>query len=54
MLFSISKQFFPKLSGQLMLMIGVITVVVTPKDKTKLYPLAREKGRILSKSLVSL
>ena len=52
MLFSISKQSFPKLSGQLMLMTDVISGVVTPKGKTKSKPLAREKVRILSKFVV--
>ena len=49
MLFSISK-IFPKVEGQLMPMTGVITGVVTPKDKTKSNPVAREKVRIFSKS----
>ena len=31
----------------------VISVVVTPKDKTKSNPLARLKVRILSKSVIS-
>ena len=35
MLCSISKQSFPKLLGQLMPRTGVISGVVTPKDKTK-------------------
>ena len=54
MLFSISKQSFPTLPGQLMSMTGVISGAVTPKDKTKSNPLAREKVRILSKSVVSI
>ena len=37
-----------------MSMTGVVSGVVTPKDKTKSNPLAREKVRILSKSVVSL
>ena len=53
MIFSISKQFFLKLPGQLMSMTGVINGAVKPKDKTKSNPLAREKVRILSKSVVS-
>ena len=52
MLFSISKQSFPTLPGKLMSMTGVISGVVTPKDKTKSNPLAREKVRIFSKSVV--
>ena len=67
MLFSISKHSFPKIQGQLMPMTGVISGVVTPKDKTKsnrlgvVTPkdktksnrLAGLKVRIFSKSLVS-
>ena len=53
MLFSISKQSFPKLPGQQMPMTGVISGVVTPKDKTNSDPLAGEKVRILSKSVVN-
>ena len=34
-------------------MTGVISGVVTPKDKTKSNPLARLKVRIFSKSVVS-
>ena len=49
MLFSISKQTFSKIQGQLMPMIGV----VTPKDKTELNPLARLKVKIFSKTVVS-
>ena len=52
MLFSISKQSLPELPSQLMAMTGVISEVVTPKDKVKSKPLAREKVRILSKSVV--
>ena len=52
MFFSISKQSFPKLLGQLMPVIGVASGVVTAKDKTKSNPHAREKVRILSKSVV--
>ena len=33
-------------------MSGVISGVITPKDKIKLNPLAREKDRIYSKSVV--
>ena len=43
MLFSISKQPYPTLPGQLMTMTGVISGVVTAKDKTKSNPLATEK-----------
>ena len=53
MLFSISKQSFPKLPGQQMPITGVKSGVVTPKDKIKSNPLAREKVRILSKSVVN-
>ena len=53
MFFSISKQSFPTLPGQLMFMTGVISGVVTPKDKTKSNPLAREKVSFLSISVVS-
>ena len=53
MLFSISKQSFTKLPGQLILMTGVISEILTPKDKIKSNPLATEKVRILSKSVVS-
>ena len=54
MFFSISKYSFPKIQGQLiMLMIEVISGVVTPKDKTKSNFLARLKVRIFSKSVVS-
>ena len=42
-----------KLPGQLLPMTGAISEVVTPKDKTKSNPLAQEKVRILSKSVVS-
>ena len=42
MLFSTSKQSFPKLPNQLMPITGVISRVVTPKSN----PLAREKARI--------
>ena len=52
MLSSISKQTFQKIQGQLMLMTGVISGFVTPKDKTKPNPLARLKVRIFSKSVV--
>ena len=53
MLFSISKHSFPKIQGQLMPMTGVISRVITPKDKTTSNPLARLKVRIFSKSVVS-
>ena len=35
MLFGISKQTFLKISGELMPMTGVISGVITPKDKVK-------------------
>ena len=53
MLFSISKQTFPKIEGHLMPMTGVISDVVTPEDKTKSNHLGSLKVRILSKSEVS-
>ena len=53
MFFSISKQSYPKLLGQLIPMTGVISEVVTHKDETKSNPLARKKVRILSKSVVA-
>ena len=53
MLFSISKQAFPKIEANLMPITRVTSAVVTPKDKTKSNPLARLKVRILSKSEVS-
>ena len=53
LLFSISKQSFQKLPRQLMPMTEVISWSVTPKDKTKSNPLAREKVSIFSKSAVS-
>ena len=52
-LFSISKDSFPRIQGQLMPMTGVISGVTTPKDKTKSNPLARLKVRIFSKSVAS-
>ena len=53
MLFNISKQTFLKLPSQIMPLSGVRIGVVTPKSKTKSNPLAGQKVRILSKSLVS-
>ena len=53
MLFSILKHSFPRIQGQLMPMTGVISGVVTPKDKTKSNPLARLKVRIFTKSVNS-
>ena len=47
MLFSISKHYFPKIQGQLMSVAGIISGVVTPKDKTKWNPLPRLKVRAL-------
>ena len=47
------KTFFSRIQGQLMPMTGVISGVVTPRDKTKSNPLARLKLRIFSKSVVS-
>ena len=43
MLFSISKQTSPKLPSQLMPKPCVISVVMTPKDKTKSSPFDRQK-----------
>ena len=51
MLFNISQQSFSKLPGKLS-MTGVISGVVTHRDKTKSNFLAREKVRISSKSVV--
>ena len=51
MLFSISKQIFSKI--QQMPMTGVISGVITPKDKTKSNPLAILKVRLFSKSVVN-
>ena len=53
MLFSISKQTFPKLQGQLMPMTQAASGVVTAKDKTKSNPVASQKVRIFSKSVTS-
>ena len=53
MLFNISKHSFAKIQGQLMPMTGVISGVVTLKDKTRSNPLARLKVRIFSKSVVN-
>ena len=53
MLFSISKQSFAILPGQLISMTEVISGVVTLKDKTKSNPRAREEVRFLSMSVVS-
>ena len=53
MLFSISKHSFAGIKGQLMPIIGVISGVVTPKDKNKSNSLARLKVRIFSKSMVT-
>ena len=52
MLLSISKHSFSRIQGQLMSMTGVISGVVTPKDKSKSNPLARFKIRIFSKSVI--
>ena len=52
-LFTISKDSFPRIQGQLMPMTGVISGVTTPKDKSKSNPLTRLKVRIFSKSVVS-
>ena len=46
------KTFFPKIQGQLMPMTGVISEVVTPKNKSNSNPLAKLQVRI-SKSVVS-
>ena len=53
LLFSISRQTFPKIQGQLMPMTRVISGAITPKYKTKSSPLARLKVRISSKYVVS-
>ena len=45
MLFSRSKQTFPKTEANLMSMTRVTSGVVTPKDNTKSNPLARLKVR---------
>ena len=47
------KTFFPKNTRSTNAMTGVISGVVTHKDKTKSNPLARLKVRIFSKSVVS-
>ena len=52
MLLSISKHSFSRIQGQLMPMTGVISGVVTPKDKNKSNHLARLKVRIFSKSVI--
>ena len=52
-LFSISKHYFSKIQGQLMIITGFISRMVTPKDKSKSNPPARLKVRIFSKSVVS-
>ena len=49
MLFSISKDSFPKMQVQVMPMTGVISGVIKPKNKTKSNSLARLKVRIFSK-----
>ena len=53
MLFTISRQTFPKIQGQLMPMTGVISGVIIPTDKTKSNLLAIIKVGIFPKSLVS-
>ena len=54
MLFSISKQTFPKNTRPTNANYEVISGAVTPKDKTKSQtPLARLKLRIFSKSVIS-
>ena len=53
MLFSMSEETVPKIQGQLMPITWVISGVVTLKDRTKSNHLARIKGRIFSKSVVS-
>ena len=52
MLLRISKHTFRKIKGQLIPMTGVISGVVTPKDKTKSEPLDRLKVSIFSKTVV--
>ena len=53
MLFRTSTRLSPKIPGQLMPMIGVISGVVRPNDKTKSNHLATLKIRIFSKCAVS-
>ena len=53
MLFSRSKQTFPKTEANLMPMTRITCWFVTPKDKTKSNPLASLKVMMLSKSDVS-
>ena len=53
MLFGISKSTSQKLPIQSMLMTGVISGVVTLKDKTKSNPLVNQKVRSITKSVVS-
>ena len=52
-LFSISKSTSENLPIQSMLMAGVISVVVTPKDKTKSKLLTNQKVMSITKSVVS-
>ena len=53
MLFTMSTQTSPIVPSELILMTGVISRVVTPKDKAKSNPLLRQKGRIFSESVVT-
>ena len=53
MLFSISKATPPEVPIKSMLMTGVISGVVTPKDKAKSNPLANQKVRSITISAVS-
>ena len=52
MLFSISKQTFPKLQGKLMPITGVTSGVVTAKDKTKSNPKSQDLLKICGNFLV--
>ena len=52
MLFSISKSTSQELPIQSVLRTGVISGVVTPRDKTKSNPLANQKVRSITKSIL--
>ena len=54
MLFSISKQSFSKLAGKVMPVTGVLSSVITLRDKTKSNILPRERRRTLSELVGSL
>ena len=49
---NLSKHFLPKMPSQLLPITWVISEIITPKDKAKSELLAREKVRILSKSVL--